>query len=224
MKQLKEYPNLHQLYTGSINRLQKPCLICLLLFVLAFATFLIDHFPFGLTLAMMGMIFPAILFGVLWLVFSARTKKLLRAFSQEKLRAIDDALPSVSMYENLCVTDQAVISTKMGLELVPMETLLWVYTEVTVTKLYGIIPIHRDTMLIMAGRDRKKYAFRIKNSQKAVPFLQEELLKHRLDIVFGNEPGLEEIYKNDIDRMIAFSQECAKKRQKESDLLQTKGD
>ncbi|MDO4333979.1 MAG: hypothetical protein Q4C58_15035 [Eubacteriales bacterium] len=215
MKPLKNYSNLYQLYLRSIKKFKIPFFICLLLFILAFATFVFDHFPFGLTLAMMGMIFPAILFGLLWLIASIRTKKHLKRFSSQQLKVIDDEIPSRSMYEGLVVTSPAIVGTKVGLELVPLANVLWVYTNVTTGRLDGLIPIYKDTTLMIADRDHKQYGFRIKNNQKAFSFIQSELLKHRLDIVFGYERGMDDIYKKDINRLIAFSQECAEKRQKE---------
>lgn len=214
MKQLKNYGNLYHFYCRSIRKFKIPFFICLIIFVLGFATFVIDNFPFGISLAMLGMIFAAILFGILWLISSFRTRKLLKAFTPQQLNTINNEAPSCAVCEGLCVTSQAVVGTKIGLELVPMKNVLWVYTMVMTSKLEGVIPIHKDTTLIFAGRDHKRYGFRIKNNQKAFRFIQTELLKHRLDIVFGYESGMDDIYQNNINRLIAFSQECAEKRQK----------
>lgn len=219
MNQLKKYGNLHQLYRRSVRKFKIPFFVCLLSFILGFATFVIDNFPFGLSLAMLGMIFPAVLFGILWLIAFIRTKVLLKPFSPQQLNTIDKEAPSCEMCEGLLVTSQAIVGSKIGLELVPMANVLWVYTTVMTQKLEGVIPIYKDTTLIVAGRDHKRCGFRIKNNQKAFLFIQEELLKHRLDIVFGYERGMDDIYKNDINRMIAFSQECAEKRKKEMEEL-----
>lgn len=220
MKQLKKYDGLYHFYCRSIRKFKIPFFICLIIFILGFATFVIDNFPFGISLAMLGMIFAAILFGILWLISSIRTRKLLKAFSPQQLNMINNEAPSCAMCEGLFVTSQAVVGTKIGLELVPMKNVLWVYTMVMTSKLEGLITVHKDTTLIIAGRDHKRYGFRIKNNQEAFRFMQTELLKHRLDIVFGYEIGMDDIYKHDINRLIAFSQECAEKRQKEmEDLL-----
>lgn len=214
MKRLKECKNLYCLYSRSMNKVRIPFFVSLGIFVLGFATMFIESFPFGLTLGMLGMIFLVLLFGILWIVFSARTKKYLKAFSDQQLRRINEEVSSVAECGGLRVTSQAIVHAKAGLEMAPLANVLWVYTDVLVVKLEGLIPLQKITTLIIAGRDKKKYSFRIKNNQKIFPFLQSELLKHRQDIVFGNEDGLEEIYKKDINRMIAFSQECAQKRQK----------
>lgn len=215
MKKLKEYVNLHNLYLKSIKKLKIPFFICLLIFVLAFATFLLDSFPFGLTLFMMFMIFPAFLFGILWMIASIRSGKIRKMFTPQQLKMINDEIPSAEKNEGFLVTSQAVLCTKIGLQAVAMENILWVYTHTTIYKLNGIIPIHKDTMLMIAGKDKKQRGFRIKNKGNAFSFLQYELLKYKLDIVFGDEYGMDDIYKKDINRMIAFSQECAQKRQKQ---------
>lgn len=215
MSRWKEYEHLYRLYKRGNNKFKIPFFICLLFFVLAFATFLVDNFPFWLTLVMMAMIFPAILFGILWLIASVRSGRIFKLFTPQRLRRINDEIPSADMCEGFLVTSQAVLCTKVGLVAIPMENVLWVYTETTVYTLSGLIPIYKDTLLTVAGKNGKKYGWRIKNKGNAFTFLQSELLKHKLDIVFGNEYGLDDIYKKDLNRMIAFSQECAEKRQRE---------
>lgn len=215
MKQLKKFSNLYRIYRRSVKKFKIPFWVCLSIFILGFVTFVIDNFPFELSLVMLGMIFPAVLFGILWLIAFIRTKKLLKPFSAQQLNMINNEAPSCEMCEGLLVTGQAIVGSKIGLELVPMANVLWVYTTVMTHRLEGVIPIYKDTTLIIAGRDHKQRGFRIKNNQKAFLFMQEELLKHRLDIVFGYERGMDDIYKHDINRMIAFSQECAEIRKQE---------
>lgn len=216
MKQLKGYKNLYQQYKKCRNKFMIPFFVCLVIpFLSPVPFFIFDTVPLGVLLVMLGMIFPAILFGVLWLCTGIRTKKHLKAFMPQQLDRIDREFPSKTMCEGLAVTGEAVIGTKLGLELVPMSSVLWVYRNVTVTKLNGVIPVHKDTALVFAGRDRKKYAFKIKNKGNAFEFIQSELLKYRLDVVFGFERGMDDIYKNDLNRLIAFSQECAEKRRQD---------
>ena len=219
MKQLKEYSNLYRFYRRSIKKFKIPFFVSLLIFALGFASFAIVDFPFELSLAMMGMIFLALLFGPLWLVSGIRTKMQLKNFSDHQLDRMNREAASCAMCDGIFVTSQAVIRTKVGLEFVPMATVLWVYIIVTVNKLEGLIPLYKETMLYFAGRDHKQRGFRIKNNQKAYYFVQEELLKYRQDIVFGYEDGLDNIYQNDINRMIAFSMECADKRKKETEYI-----
>lgn len=218
MKQLKEYDFLRKFYRRSMMKTKIPFFVCLLIFI-AFPIGAYVDVPFEVTLAMMGMIFPIILFGLLWLIFSIKTKKCLKLFSPSQLNMINREAASCEVCNGILVTSQAVIGARFGLELVPMATLLWVYISVTTEKLEGLIPIYKYTMLVFAGRDHKQRGFRIKNNQKAYYFVQEELLKYRQDIVFGYEDGMDYIYKNDINRMIAFSLECAEKRKKETEYI-----
>lgn len=215
MKQLKEYDNLNHIYEHGIRKFKVCFWIFLVLTVAAFGTFLIDGFPFEFSMLLLFMIFPTLMFGVIWLVMSLRTKKQLKPFSPGQLKMINEESRQAPEFDGFQVTSQAVLHQRMGLEMVPMKTLLWVYTDVTVTRLEGMVPIHKDTVVIFAGTDKKKYGFRIKNNQRVMPFLVSELLKYRLDLVFGNEYGLEDIYKRDMNRMIRFAQECAEKRKKE---------
>lgn len=217
MKQLKEYNFLRKLYRRSIKKFKIPFFISLLIFALGFASFAIDDFPFELSLAMIGMIFLALLFGLLWLISGIRTKMQLKNFSGHQLDRMNREAASCAVCDGIFVTSQAVIRIKVGLEFVPMATVLWVYMIVTMNKLEGLIPLYKETMLYFAGRDHKQRGFRIKNNQKAYYFVQTELLKYRQDIVFGYEGGMDDIYKNDINRMIAFSLECEEKRKKEKE-------
>lgn len=222
MVKLKEYRNLYDLYRRGIRRLKIPFFICLLIFFMAFVTMYFD-FPFEVYLAMMGMIFPAILFGLLWLIFSIKTRKLLKSFSSYQLSVMNREAPGCKMCEGLLVTSHAVIRARFGLDFVPMANVLWVYVTVTVDKLEGLIPIWKSTMMIFAGRDHKWRGFRIKNNQKAYDFIQTELLEHRQDIIFGYNEDLEVLYRNDIKRMIDLSLNYAEERKKAMDMIKQIG-
>lgn len=222
MVKLKEYRNLYGLYRRGIRRLKIPFFICLLIFFLAFVAMYFD-FPFEVYLAMMGMIFPAILFGLLWLIFGIRTRKLLKYFSSYQLSVMNREAPGCKMCEGLLVTSHAVIRARFGLDFVPMANVLWVYVTVTVDKLEGLIPIWKSTLLIFAGKDRKSHGFRIKNNQKAYDFIQTELLQHRQDIIFGYNEDLEGMYRNDIKRMIDLSLNYAEEQKKAMDMIKQIG-
>lgn len=212
MKLLKEYNILYDLHRRRATKLKMLTFMCLLIFFLAFATMFLRDFPFELQLVMLGMIFPAAPLGTLWLISSVRTRKFLKAFSPQQLAIINREAASCEKCEKMFVTSQAVVAARFGLEFVRMENVLWVYTYFTTQDLWGVVPIWKDTFMVIAGKDHKMHNFRIKNTQDAYDFIQTELLKHRLDIVFGDEPGLGDIYKHDIQRMIDFSLECAEKR------------
>lgn len=219
MKQLKEYAILYDLYRRSVMKLKIPVFICLLIFFLTFATIFLENYPFGLQLVMLGMIFPAAMFAGMWLIASVRTRKFVKAFSPMELNIINREAASCEKCEGMFVTSQALVAARFGLEAVSLANVLWVYVSVITNKLEGLIPLWKDTMMVIAGRDKKKRLFRIKNNQEAYDFIQTELLKHRQDIVFGYEIGMDSIYRNDIKRMIEFSLECAEKRKKEEEEL-----
>lgn len=212
MKQLKEYAVFYDLYRRRVTKLKILTFICLLFVPLAFATMFLKNFPFGLQLVMLGMIFPSAMFASMWLISSVRTRKFLKSFSPMQLNIMNREAASCEKCEGLFVTSHAVIVARFGLEFVPMSNVLWVYVDVMSYRLEGLIPIAKDSWLIFKGRDHKAHNIRIKNNQKAYDFMRTELLKHRQDIVFGYESGLEDIYKNNIQRMIDFSLECAENR------------
>lgn len=211
MQNLKEYEHLHRMYQTSIRKFKIPFFVCLLLFLLAFPTLMLYGFPFGLSMFMLFMIFPAILFAVLWAIASIKTKNQLKPFTALQLNYINNEITSCSSCEGFFVTSEAVVYNKIGLQLIPMDNILWVYPLTTTTWLNFIIPIHKDTMLMFAGKDQKTRGFYVKNKGDAYTFLQSELFKHRLDIIFGYEKEMENIYNSDLNRMIAFSQESAEK-------------
>lgn len=68
----------------------------------------------GLQLAMLGMIFPAILFAVLWLISGVRTRKFVKAFSPLQLNIINRKAASCEKCEGLFVTSHAVIVDRFG--------------------------------------------------------------------------------------------------------------
>lgn len=212
MKQLKEYAVFYDLYCRRVTKLKILTFICLLFVPLAFATMFLKNFPFGLQLVMLGMIFPSAMFASMWLISSVRTRKFLKSFSPMQLNIMNREAASCEKCEGLFVTSHAVIAARFGLEFVLMSNVLWVYVDVMSYRLEGLIPIAKDSWLIFKGRDHKVHNIRIKNNQKAYDFMRTELLKHRQDIVFGYESGLEDIYKNNIQRMIDFSLECAENR------------
>ncbi|MCM1058257.1 MAG: hypothetical protein NC517_11715 [Firmicutes bacterium] len=188
MRQMKEYKSLRKLYRGSLWKLKIPFFICLLIFLLAAPVGItFDNIPFEVTLAMLGMIFPVILFGSLWLISSIRTKKYLKKFTIHQLYRMDREAGSCEVCNGLLVTSQAVIRARFGLELVPVADIQRAYIDVNTGKLEGLIPIYKETILIFACRDYKQYSFRIKNNQEPYWFIQDELMKYREDIVFGYE-------------------------------------
>lgn len=221
MNRLRDYKNLRHLYRRSRNIFMLLFFLLLVIALMAIpVSVFVEGFPFELAMLMLMMIFPSIMFGVFWLVASIRTKKQLKMFTPQQLATIDNEILRNPSCEGLTVTGWAVVSSKLGLQMVPMGNVLWVYLYVTVGKLEGLIPVYKTTSLYIAGRDGRKRAFHIKNNKKAFDFICAELLKYRKDIVFGYERGLDDIYKNDRNRMIQFAQECAEQRQQEMQSAQ----
>lgn len=219
MKQLKEYAILYDLYCRRVVKLKILTCVCLLIFFLTFATIFLRNFPFELQLVMLGMIFPAAMFAGIWLISSVRTRKFIKTFSPMELNIINREAASCEKCEGMFVTSRALVVARFGLEAVPLANVLWVYSYCTTETLWWLIPIQKDATIVIAGRDHKMRSFRIKSNQDAYDFIQTELLKYRQDIIFGNEDGLLEIYKRDIQRMIGFSHESAEIRKKEIERL-----
>lgn len=219
MQQLKEYSNLKNMYRKAINKFRIPFFVSLLMFVLLFGTLMIEIISFDLTMTLLlVMIALAFIYGILWLVFSIRMRKYLKAFTMGQLEKINNEIPTCTMCEGLLVTSQAIIGTKGGMTLAPVANILWVYKSVTVTRLYHLIPIYKSTVLFAKGKDHKTYSFNIKNKGNAFEFIQSELSRYHQDVVYGYDARLEELYKKDINRMIALSQECGQKRRQEMQL------
>lgn len=214
MKKLKKYSNLHRLYRRSVRKFKIPFFICLIILIPVFAIFVIAN-SFELMHLTIPMICLTFLLGISWLFTNILTKMELKQFSPHQLNMIDNEVPSCAVCEGFLVTSQSIVRAKTGLEFVPMTKVLWVYALSHTTRYKESMDLCKSTSLIIAGRNHKKRVFHIKNNRKAFCFIQSELLKHRLDIVFGYNRKLEDIYKNDINKMIDLSQEYADKRRKE---------
>lgn len=216
IKKLKNYKNLYALYQKSRNSFRIPFFICLILFVLSFVTIFMDV-PFELTMTMMLMIIPVIILGITLLVIRWRTARSASKFTEQELAEIDNEIPMHQKNEGFLVTRHAVICgcNKGGLLLYPVKNMLWVYKTVTTGKMYGLIPIYKYTVLVFAGRDKKRRTFTVKNKGNIVEFLRSELSKYRMDIIYGYENGLDTMYRKDINQMIALADEYAKRQRGE---------
>lgn len=214
MKQLKKYENLYALYRKSRNSFRIPYYICLAVFVLSFVTIFLDV-PFELSMIMLMAIIPAIILKIALLVIRHRTVKFASQFSEHELSEINNEIPLRQKNEGFLVTKHAVICgcNKGGLLLYPVKNMLWVYKNVTTGRLYGLIPIYKYTVLVFAGKDKKRRTFTVKNKGNIVEFLRAELSKYRMDIIYGYENGLDTMYRKDIDQMITLAEQYAKRQQ-----------
>lgn len=214
MNKLKDYEHLNALSHKAAAKYRTPCLVLLGVFVLGFVTLMLDFIPFGLTMTMILCIIPSLAFACFWLTANLITRRNLKAFTPQQLSVMNAEAGSKAAYDGIVVTRAVVIGVRVGLELIPMDNLLWIYNKVSTVKCMGFIPVHKDTSVIFAGRDHKRQAIRVRNNGYALDFLQEEIFRYRKDVVFGYERGVEAIYNKDINRLIAFAGECAEKRQK----------
>lgn len=211
MKQYKVYNQLHTLYSKRRNTMMFLIFTPLILAVLGFIAVFIEVLNYMGLLFVMCMLLFFIGFGIVWFFARLQMKKSLKVFSPQQLKMMNEEISYSNRYEGWIVTSQAVINARGGLIAVPIKNILWVYKSEIINKAYHIFSI-KTTSIVFAGRDKKKRGFVIKNKGNAYEFLQDELLKHKLDIIFGYEIGMDEIYQKDINRMISFAQECADRR------------
>lgn len=210
MKDLKNYINLHEIY----RKVQRKWLIgmigFLILFLLSFVIIFLD-LPFDLAMIMMLMIIPTIGATVIYLVMRGIAVKSLKRFTQEELARIDNAIPMAQMQEGFCVTYDAVVCSKRKFFLYPVRDILWVYGHVLTTRLYGVIPIGRDSFVIIAGKDHKRYTCRTKNKSNVidniVEFLKAGLSQYHKGIFYGYSTDLDAMFRKDFNRMLTMSQE-----------------
>lgn len=211
MKELKNYSNLYGLYKKYRNGTMIAFFVCLGLFLFSFVSILLD-FPFAITIIMMLMIFGVLLAGILWLAGHVRTGNSLKQFTPQELRFIDNEIPMRQMCDGFIVTGYAIVCGKGMLLLYPMRNVLWIYNNVAVTRYCGIIPIAKNTTLVIAGRDRTVRGYNIKNKSNVISFLQSEIWRYRKDVIYGYSPELYNMFNNNINQMIGMAQEYARQQ------------
>lgn len=204
MKKIKEYQNLYDLYRQSARGMKIAFWVSLCLFLLGFPSIIWDV-PFLLVMLLILMGIPAIICGIMVLVMRIRAKKSLSRFSDVELAEIDREIPLCEVQEGIMVTRHAVVLTKGGLRLCPVRNVLWIYRDVFVQK-WMFIPIYKQTILTICGKDRKRYTYKVKNKTYAEGFLRSELSKYRMDIIYGYDRGLEPLFRKDIQRLIAIAE------------------
>lgn len=210
MKQLKNYVNLHAIY----RKVQRKWLIGMIgFFILFLSSFVIIFLdlPFDLAMIMMLMLIPAIGAAIIYLGVRVITARSLKRFTQEELARIDNAIPMAQMQNGFCVTYDAVVCSKGKCFLYPVRDVLWVYGHVLTTRLYGVIPVSRNSFVVIAGKDHKRYTCRTKNRNNAVDnaveFLKAGLSQYRKGIFYGYSADLDTLFQKDFNRMLAMSQE-----------------
>ena len=204
MENLKEFSNLYVYFKRRQRGPMTALIIIFVLFILSLATIpLMD----GVALFPILFFFMLAIVGAAYLATRSTAKKLLACFTQDELARIDRDLPSVQMKDGCGVTRDAVIYGN-GM-LYPVKNILWIYKHVSTTRLYGIIPVSKDSFLIIAGKDKKRRSCKIKNKSDVLEFLRDELSQYRKGIFYGYSEELDKLYLGDIQKMISMSEEYA---------------
>ncbi len=206
MKQLKEYENLYRLYRESIRPIKTLICICLAVFILGLATMFFYFVPFGLTMFMLLFIIPAVILGCVLPIASIRTKQLFKTCSPSWLAQVDAHVKQAEKCGGLYVTREALVDTRLGVCVVPMEDLLWVYLDVTEHYYWHFIKIGTTCQLVLADKHGKKRYVGLKKGKKTYPLIEAEMRKYHQNIIFGYEAGLDKIYETNRGRMIAFAE------------------
>lgn len=213
MNSLKSNANLYRIYCKFRNRYMISFFVSLFLMIFGFLLAIVrgDLFEIAIIIFIIALT-SLIVFAILWPVKCHGAKKSIAEFTPQQLMIINNEMAVNPVYEHFVVTSQAVVNTSGGFGLVPVSNILWVYKQVTTTRMYGIVPVAKSSVLNICGRDQRIYIFNIKNKSQVVEFLQNELLKYRLDIIFGFDGNLSNMFDKDINRLIGIAYECGQRR------------
>lgn len=207
MNHYREFNNLYQVYKRMLRKSLIAFFVLIVLCVIFFMLIVFDM-PIEFSLGVVTCFFGAIAAGIVCLVLGPLTAKRLSKLDPIALNRVNEALPTLKMQEGFGVTaDAIVIVRSMALYLYPVKNALWIHKNVTTTMLYGIIPIHKSSSLVIGGKDKKSFQISIKNKSEIVDYLHTELEKYRKGIFYGYSDELSRLFRNDIDRMIAMSAE-----------------
>lgn len=207
MNRYREFNNLYQVYKRMLRKSLIAFFVLIVLCVVFFMLIIFDM-PIEFSLGVVTCFFGAIAAGIVCLVLGPLTAKRLSKLDPIALSRVNEALPALKMQEGFGVTaDAIVIVRSMALYLYPVKNALWIHKNVTTTMLYGIIPIHKSSSLVIEGKDKKRFTIGIKNKSEIVDYLHSELEKYRRGIFYGYSDELSRLFHNDIDRMIAMSAE-----------------
>lgn len=209
MKKLNKLNNLKKMYSRAYFRLAMVALIMFLLFLFSFVSIVLEM-PFAISIITMLMIIPAIIFGITSLILKHIASKYISRFTPDELARINYDLETAKMDNGVGVTRDAVISANGRFFLYPVKNILWIYNHVMTTSLNGVIPVSKDTNLVICGTDGKRYFVRIKNKSDVITFLFNELQPYKKSIVYGYNDALDMMYKTNIYEFIELCNERAK--------------
>lgn len=202
MSKLKDYSNIYELHRKNLKRMLPLLIVELLLIGFLSAVFITGEEPLFLLL-------PAILLIIVIIVsfsFHRTSKKVLTYFTQEELTRIDRAIPSIQLEDGFGVTEDALICGRGGL-IYPVKNILWVYKREVTTNLYRVIPVNRNSYVVVIGKDHKGGSCKVRNNVNIIEFLQRELQQYRKGIFFGYSNELDTLYRQDFNKMVSMSEE-----------------
>lgn len=208
MKDFKEYNNLFELYRRNQNKWLTALAIFIVLLILSFAAAVADVFFDTAMVLMVISLFCSIAVAITSLVIRIRTVRSLSRFTDGELSRIDSQITSMQKMDNIGVISDAVVYCSRGaLILYAVKDILWVYREVTTTRMYGIIPISKLSSVCIIDKNRKRHTFPTRNKNDAVVFLQKELQKYRKGIFYGYSQELNTMFYHDFNRMLSLSED-----------------
>lgn len=206
MNNLKDYANLNELFGRNQKKRLIGLAVMFLIVLFGFFSFILD-IPFGISMTCILFIIPTIAMGIVCLVMKFITKKSLSRFTPDELARINNDIMSVQVLDGYSVTQDAVICAKQKLFLYPVKNVIWVYKHVTTTSMYGVIPVSKQSCVMIAGKDHKRYSCKMKNKSEVVEFLQAGLSQYRKEIFYGYGPDLDEMFRKNFERMVAISEQ-----------------
>ena len=209
MKSLNPYPELNKIYTKTRNKLIIWLIVLALVFTALLAvSIFVENFFFdegGIVFVISSFL---LLFSVLVIYLAARSSasKSLSRFTPQELEQINGSIPQLQMQEGCGVTSNALIFGKNRLFIYPVRDILWIYKNVITTRLYGI-PLSSQSSIVVCGKNGKQFSCKTKKNTDIIAFLQSQLVQYRRGIFYGYSPELNAMYRKDINRMIAISEE-----------------
>ncbi|MCH5325197.1 MAG: hypothetical protein J1E39_08275 [Eubacterium sp.] len=206
MKKFKQYHNLYAIYRHEQNKMLVIMIIMLVIFLSAVVTLCFDIDP-AITAIMMIMIIPTLIIGIFYLFNRHFAVKAVSRFTAEELERVNNDILSAHTEEGFSVTRDAVVCRNGRLFIYPVRNILWVYKNVVTTNLYGVVPVAKNSTVVIVGKDKKLYNCRTKNKSNIVAFLQSQLQQYRRGIFYGYSPDIDTMFRKDFGRMLAVSEE-----------------
>lgn len=181
-------------------------LVLFFIFLLSFAL-IVTEIPIVVIIIMMVMIIPAIIMGIIYLVIRYTAKKSLSRFTEDELNRIDRDIESTEINEGYGVTRDAIVVNKSRFFIYPIKDLVWIYKQVTATKLYGVLTVSKSSVIVIAGRDHKRYTFKTKNKSNIVEFLKFELDQYNKSVIYGYSTEFDLMFRKNFNQILSLIEE-----------------